>query len=73
MSILTMNMSGYEIQRNEERETEYGEEVLNAGWVPRLALQEVLALQWENQHSIPADLANVDVHAFLRKMYRNQH
>lgn len=72
MSILTMNMSGYEIQRNEEREAEYGEEVLNAGWVPRLAQQEVLALQWENQHSIPSDLANVDVYAFLRKMYRNQ-
>lgn len=72
MSILTMNMSGYEIQLNEERVAEYGEAVLSAGWVPRLAQQEVLTQQWENQHSMPSDLANVNVNAFLRKMYRNQ-
>lgn len=72
MSILTMNMSGYEIQRDEERAVEYGDEVLSASWVPRLAQQEVLAQQWENQASMPSDLANVDVNAFLRKMYKNQ-
>lgn len=72
MSIVTMNMSSYEIQRNEEHAAEYGEEVLSASWFPRLAQQEVLAEQWENRHCMPAELAEVDVHAFLRKMYRNQ-
>lgn len=72
MSILTMNMSSYEIQREDASTVDYAEEVLNAGWVPRLAQQEVLAQQWENRSDMPADLANVDVAIFLRKMYADQ-
>lgn len=72
MSIHTMNMSGYEIERDDASTLDYGEEVLNAGWVPRLAQQEVLTQQWENRSSMSAELANVDLNVFLRKMYANQ-
>lgn len=72
MSILTMNMNSYEIHRHETSPDNYSDEVLSVGWIPSLAQQEVLAQQWENRASIPADLANVDASAFLRKMYKNQ-
>lgn len=76
MSILTMDMSNYEVERS--KTTEYGDEVLDAGWVPAL----VLAAQWvpvlalQEAHSerldVPAAMANVDIDAFLRKMYTSQ-
>ena len=76
MSILTMDMSSYEVERG--KATEYGDEVLDAGWVPAL----VLAAQWvpmlalQEVHSehldVPASMANVDVDAFLCKMYASQ-
>jgi hypothetical protein len=66
-----MNMSGYEIQRDDSS-AGYGDEVLSAGWVPRLEQQEVVAQQWENRPTMPADLANVDLAVFLCKMYTHQ-
>lgn len=72
MSILTMNMSGYEIRREDASTTDYSDEVLNAGWVPSLEQQEVLAQQWENRPSMHANLAKMDINVFLRKMYTNQ-
>lgn len=72
MSILTMNMGGYEIEHDDASTLDYGDEVLNAGWVPRLAQQEILAQQWENRSSMPVELTNVDLNVFLRKMYTHQ-
>jgi hypothetical protein len=68
MGVLTMNMSGYEIERDDAEASRYDEEVLCAGWVPTLALREVLP----ERAMMPAELATVDVEAFLRKMYRCQ-
>jgi hypothetical protein len=65
MGVLTMNMSGYEIERGETVETAYGEEVLCAGWVPALALRE----SQPECATVPPELAAADVDAFLRKMY----
>ncbi len=65
MGVLTMNMSGYEIERDEAAESAYGEDVLCAGWVPALALRES-----QQEHvAMPAELGTADVEAFLRKMY----
>lgn len=66
MGIVTMNMGSYEIERGVA--PEYGEEILQAGWVPALALRER-----EVAHPpVPRDLLHVDADAFLRAMYRLQ-
>lgn len=65
MGVLTMNMSGYEIERGETAESDYGDEVLCAGWVPTLALREASP----EPRVMPAELATMDVETFLRKMY----
>lgn len=65
MGVLTMNMSGYEIERGEVAESGYDDEVLCAGWVPTLALRE----SSPESRVMPAELATMDVETFLRKMY----
>lgn len=68
MSVLTMDMSSYEVERCETTASGYGDEVLNAGWVPALGLREVGAEHVE----MPSVPRIMDVDAFLRKMYRFQ-
>jgi hypothetical protein len=72
MSILTMDMSSYEVQKDDSTATEYDEEVLSSGWLPTLSLQLSLPLQWENKPAIPDDLVAVDADIFLQKVYSNQ-
>ncbi|MDZ4201527.1 MAG: hypothetical protein U1C96_05195 [Gallionella sp.] len=65
MSTLTMNMSGYEIERNDAASSGYDDEVLCAGWVPALEMHRI-----EAEHAgMPAEMALMDVETFLRKMY----
>lgn len=66
MGTVSMDMSSYEIERGEA--SGYGDEVLCAGWVPALALHQLLI----EKAVLPADLAAVDVDTFLRKMYAFQ-
>lgn len=68
MGVVTMNMSGYEVEREEAAEPRYGEEVLSAGWVPTLAVHQART----ERAAMPAELATVDVDEFLRKMYACQ-
>lgn len=68
MGVLAMNMSGYEVERDDVAESRYGDEVLCAGWVPELALHQPRA----EHAAMPAELATVDIEAFLRKMYACQ-
>lgn len=68
MGVLTMNMSGYEVEREDVAESRYGNEVLCAGWVPTLALREAEP----ERATMPAELATVDAEVFLRKMYAYQ-
>lgn len=69
---IIMNMSGYEVER-EDAEMEYGEEILNAGWNPQLALVGECPTARDGGHvALPAALANVDIDAFLSKMYAAQ-
>lgn len=67
MSILTMDMTSYEVQSENIESTEYSDEVLCSGWVPTLAEQQ--APNFENSASMPESLANVDAEHFLDKMY----
>lgn len=68
MSILTMNMSSYEIERDEAVSPGYGDEILCAGLIPGLACHQPHA----ETAALSADLAEVDVDAFMRKMYTFQ-
>lgn len=68
MGVLTMNMSSYEIGRDDAAASRYGDEVLCAGWVPVLSMHQARP----EQTPMPAELATADVEAFLRKMYACQ-
>ena len=64
-----MDMSSYAVETNDSAAEEYGDEMMNAGWNPALALQEHIA----SEHTaMPISLASVDVTTFLRRMYASQ-
>lgn len=65
MSIVTMDMSSFEIERNHS--IAYGDEVMCAGWNPALALQHPSANG--KPDSLPPDMRAVDTEAFLQRMY----
>ena len=68
MNTIVMN-TGNEASMLEQ----YGEEVMCAGWNPQLTLMGDSAFTQTNKHAnLPADLASVDVDAFLKKMYEYQ-
>ncbi len=70
---IVMNMSGYEIERLEAPVEEYGDDVMCSGWNPQLALASECGTARVDRHiSLPSGLENVDVEAFLRKMYASQ-
>lgn len=69
MSIVTMEMGKYTVERDSSETVEYGDEVLYAGWNPALAQRESVA----SEHvTMPLSLVSVDVAMFLRKMYACQ-
>lgn len=70
MSTMTMNMSSYEVDAEVAANEEYGDEVMNAGWTPALALQPVGPSE---HHEMPRSMLLEDVPAFLNKMYACQH
>jgi hypothetical protein len=65
---IVMNMSGYEIEHDSEAAREYGDEVMYTGWNPQLG--EVT--ESTEKPGLPGGLAEVDVNAFLEKMYKYQ-
>lgn len=69
----TMNMSGYEIEREVVAVEEYGEEVMCAGWNPQLELVGDCPVAKMDKHAVFArELANMDIDVFLQKMYEYQ-
>lgn len=68
---VVMNMSGYEVEHDAAATGEYGDEVMCAGWNPELA-QVGYTGAAEKHAAFPHEMANVDVEAFLQKMYRCQ-
>ena len=69
----TMNMSGYEIEREEVSVAEYGDDVMYAEWNPQLAqLSDLPAAEKDKNTTFLPELSNVDVDTFLKKMYEYQ-
>lgn len=71
---VVMNMSSYEIERDEAMRVEYGDEVLCSGWNPAVALacQQHALPATGRQMTMPPSLATADAEAFLQKMYALQ-
>ena len=69
MNTMTMDMGSYAVEAEMAANEEYGEEVLNAGWTPELALQP---LRPSEHHDMPRSLVMEDVVTFLNKMYASQ-
>ena len=73
MDAIAMNMNGCNIGHEAPTIEEYGEEIMCAGWNPQLALAGESPVAQINKHvNLLADLANVDVDAFLKKIYACQ-
>lgn len=72
MSIVTMNMCDYEVERANPIAEDYGDEVLCAGWNPALALQQHAYAERNQSSAMPPELAAADVDLFLKKMYAYQ-
>lgn len=68
MGIFCMDMGSSVIECGGATVSDYGDEVMCAGWIPSLACHQ----QHTEKTALPADLARVDVDAFLRKMYACQ-
>ncbi|OFZ66994.1 MAG: hypothetical protein A2V79_07430 [Betaproteobacteria bacterium RBG_16_56_24] len=66
-------MSDFEIE-GEGLDLEYGEEIMNTGWNPDIALvkEQLQYVPTSEQMIIPDDLATVAAEVFLRKMYSYQ-
>jgi hypothetical protein len=71
---IVMNMSGYEIEREVlAADDEYGDEVMYAEMVPQLVLvNDSHAAEVGKHVDISAELANMDIDAFLKRMYEYQ-
>jgi hypothetical protein len=70
---IVMNMSGYEIEREVlAADDEYGDEVMYAEMIPQLVVNDSHADEMGKRTDIPAELANLDVDAFLKRMYEYQ-
>lgn len=65
--LIVMDMS---TGRRLEQSCIYGEEVLNAGWLPQLPLQE--GLQTSVEVRLPPRQENADAEAVLRNFYLYQ-
>lgn len=65
MGTISIDMSSYEIERGVSG---YGDEILCTGRILGLACHQ----PHTEETALPADLAGVDVDAFLRKMYACQ-
>jgi hypothetical protein len=70
MSTIIMNMCGRKTEREVLTGSEYGDEVLSAGWNPVVALQHPAPAA--KHAAMPAELVSVDVEQFLKKMYAAQ-
>lgn len=71
---IVMNMSSYAVEETPLTNTEYGDEVMCAGWNPQLELatQQHIATLMDRHAALPASLAMVDAETFLKKMYAYQ-
>lgn len=70
MSTLVIDMNGCNTEQEAPAVEEYGDEVMCAGWNPQLSQVGDGPVAQVNKHvNLLADLAGVDIDAFLKKMY----
>lgn len=73
MSTIVMDMNGSDIEHAAPMVEEYGDEVMCAGWNPQLTQVSEAPVAQVNQHvNLHADVASIDVDAFLKKMYESE-
>ncbi len=73
MDTIVMSFNGCDIEVEAPVMEEYGEEVMCAGWNPQLTLAGESPVTQLNKHvDLPADLGNIDIDVFLKKMYEYQ-
>ena len=66
-------VKGCSIEQESPAVEAYGDEVLCAGWNPQLKLMCECPVAQLNRHvNLPADIANMDIDTFLKKMYEYQ-
>ncbi|MDO8990471.1 MAG: hypothetical protein Q7U91_12660 [Sideroxyarcus sp.] len=68
----TMNISGYEVEREAETTDDYGEAAKCAEWNPQLSQVSELPAGSNRHTDFPPELAHVDIEAFLEKMNKYQ-
>jgi hypothetical protein len=70
---IVMDMSSYEIQRG-LMETEYGDEVMCAGWIPAAALMCQLQpfVSTNKLTTVQIELATVNADLFMQRIYAHQ-
>lgn len=66
---ITINISGYEVERGEVATDKYDDEARRAEWIARLQVNELPAATEDRRTAFPPELVNVDVDDFLQKMY----
>ena len=67
MGVMMMSMSQSNIEQDDSVAPEYDDEIMSSGWNPVIGLSQLLPEA--KYRSFPAELANVDLDAFLKKMY----
>lgn len=71
MSIVTMSMSQYEVERDEPVAGMYDRDFQCTDWEPSLGLQQHVHTE-PRPAAMPLELVTVDVDVFLKKMYAYQ-
>lgn len=69
----TMNISGYEIEREEAATGGYDDEAMRVEWNSQLQVNELPAATEDRRTAFLPELVNVDVDAFLEKMDEYRH
>jgi hypothetical protein len=73
MDTLVNGLNGCDIEHAALVVEEYGDEVMCAGWNPQLTLLGESPVAQINKHiNLLADLAGIDVDAFLKKVYESE-
>lgn len=63
-----MNMTSY-ATGFDSLEAYYGEEIMNLGWNPAVALVQQLQSQTPQAKAMPVDLTTIDAELFLKNIY----
>lgn len=72
MNTVVVKMNGCDIEYAASMIERYGEEIMNAGWNPQLALMGTSPLAQSTHANLLSDFAGMDIDAFVKKLYEYQ-